>query len=126
MAEFIKVETVQPDSESIPGLSVRWVLSKQTVGSVKLTSGKSTMEPGVKGRAHFHRKVEAVMYILRGRVKVTIGPDREEHIVEPGCFCFYRMGEIHGLENVGTETAEWIYCYAGAPDIKEADTVFVD
>ena len=126
MAEFIRAETVQPDPEALPGLNVQWVLSKHTVGSVKLTSGRTTMRPGVKGRLHYHTNAEAVMYILKGRVKIIIGPDREEHIVEPGCFCFYRMGEIHGQENVGDETAEWIFCYAGAPDIKEADTVFVD
>ncbi|MBI3967421.1 MAG: cupin domain-containing protein [Chloroflexi bacterium] len=126
MAEFIRAESVAPDADAIPGLSVQWVLNKHTVGTQKLTSGRTTMAPGVRSRLHYHSNAEAVMFILKGRVKIIIGEQREEHVVEPGCFCFYRMGEIHGQENVGDETAEWIFCYAGAPDVKEADTVFVE
>lgn len=126
MAEFFQVDSVQPDSSSIAGLNVRWVLSGATVGSTKLTAGKSSAGPGVRGKPHYHNNAEAMMFILKGRVKVIIGPHREEHIVEPGTFCFYRQGEIHGLENVGNDTAEWVFCYAGAANIKEADTVFVE
>lgn len=68
--------------------------------------------PGVGAPTHVHTH-ESLVYVVKGRVKTTIGD--EEYILSPGDVCRHPAGVPHGVEAL--EDAVTIEVKAPAPDI---------
>jgi uncharacterized RmlC-like cupin family protein len=127
MAVVIPRRQVPPDLEYEKGLAIQFGVSDATCGSTELTMGFTVVPPGVRNPAHHHPNAEAGMYILKGRLRVYIGEDREETEVEEGTFIFVSKGEIHGLENLSkTEPAMLVFAYGNVPNKEASGTTFVE
>ncbi len=103
-----------------------WSESVETPG---FTMSFVVIPPGAKNQRHYHIHCDAGMHILKGRLKVLLGPDYElkEGIAEEGDFVFIPKGTIHGLINLSdTEPAEMVSCYGGVGHKNEAGTVSVE
>jgi uncharacterized RmlC-like cupin family protein len=127
MAVVIPRHQVPPDLEYEKGLAIQFGINDATCGSTELTMGFTVVPPGVRNPAHYHPKAEAGMYILKGKLKVYIGEDREVTEVEEGTFLFVPKGEIHGLENASkTEPAMLVFAYGNVPNKEASGTTFVE
>ena len=85
--------------------------------------------PGGRNQRHYHVETDAGMHILKGRLKMFLGPDHEmrEVVAEEGDFVFAPRGEIHGLMNLSnTEPAELVATYNSVGTLEEAQTVFLE
>jgi uncharacterized RmlC-like cupin family protein len=83
---------------------------------------------GAKNQRHYHINCDAGMHVLKGRLKMTFGPDREmeEVIAEEGDFFFVPAGIIHGLENLSTtEPAEIVADKNNVSTESEEGSIFI-
>src|SRR5207253_720661 len=55
---------------------------------------------------HVHSREDECLYVLEGRLLVTVGD--EERQVEAGGFIFMPRGEVHGWRNPGPEAARFL------------------
>ena len=55
---------------------------------------------------HKHNKIFHLQYILKGKMKVTIG--QEEHVVEAGDVIYIPSRVVHEYINIGDEPVEFI------------------
>lgn len=126
--KIINAEMVPEDTEYERGFSIRFAVNDKTCGAQKITTGRTFLEPGGRNEAHYHVNSEAVMYIIRGKIRITagVGEEKTEYIVGPGNFIYVPRMEVHGIVNYSdTESAEWIFMYGGVPNEEVAGTVFV-
>ncbi len=130
MAKIIKRETLTPDMRYGPNnLRATYGIDSAIVDDPKMTMQYSVVPPKARNQRHYHVTCDAGMYILKGRLRMFLGPDhsQEEVTVEPGDFVFIPQGEIHGLENLSeTEPAELIATYGGAGSKEEAQVIFME
>jgi unsaturated pyranuronate lyase len=68
--------------------------------------------PGVGAPLHAHTH-ESIAYVVRGKVKSTVGSD--EFIMGPGDVCRHPTGVLHGLEAI--EESVVVEIKSPAPDI---------
>jgi quercetin dioxygenase-like cupin family protein len=67
--------------------------------------------PGARNQRHYHIYCDAGMHIIKGRLRIFIGPDHdmEETIAEAGDFIFVPAGIIRGFMNLSdTEDVELV------------------
>jgi uncharacterized RmlC-like cupin family protein len=129
MAKFLHIEQIPTDTVYEKGLAIDFGINDGTCGARRITMGHTIIPAGSRNMRHYHAHSEAGMYILRGRLKVLIGPDGavEEYEVGPDTFCYVPQGEIHGLINLSdTEEAELVFCYGGVPNKEASGTTFVE
>jgi unsaturated pyranuronate lyase len=69
--------------------------------------------PGVGAPLHAHTH-ESIAYVVRGKVKSTVGSD--EFIMGPGDVCRHPTGVLHGLEAI--EESVVVEIKSPAPDIR--------
>jgi len=127
MAVVLHYEGLESDFDYEKGLQIRFGVNDATCGSTELTMGYTVVPPGVRNPAHHHPCAEAGMFIISGQIKVYIGEEREETVVNPGTFLFVPKGEIHGLENMSqTEPATLVFAYGNVPNKEASGTTFVE
>lgn len=129
MATVVKRKDLKADLEYEPPLNIGFGLNTETCGDTVLTMGHTIIPPGGRNQRHYHKNTAAGMYIMKGRLRIFVGPDidLQEVDVEPGDFVYAPRGEIHGLMNLSdTEPAELIFTYSDARNKKEAGTVYVE
>jgi len=105
-------------------MDVRWLITRQSVGSTMTVVGRTTMPPGVKARhaLHKHPNAEEWELVLEGVGLKHVGD--ESFILRPGELCFIPRNVYHGLENASdTETLVSIWGYCGAGSLQEAGYV---
>jgi quercetin dioxygenase-like cupin family protein len=105
-------------------MDVRWLITRQSVGSTMTVVGRTTMPPGVKARhaLHKHPNAEEWELVLEGVGLKRVGD--ETFILRPGELCFIPRNVYHGLENASdTETLVSIWGYCGAGSLQEAGYV---
>ena len=80
-------------------MDVRWLITRQSVGSTMTVVGRTTMPPGVKARhaLHKHPNAEEWELVLEGVGLKHVGD--ESFILRPGELCFIPRNVYHGLEN---------------------------
>lgn len=128
MSQFAIVdsEKIGKDVTYEPPLVIAFGVDKHSVGSRTITMGRTIVPPAGRNPAHTHT-CEAAFFVRKGRLKLYIGEDRKEYIVEENQFVFVPPGVIHGLENLSTtDTAELIFTYGNCPSKDEAGTTFVE
>jgi uncharacterized RmlC-like cupin family protein len=128
-AKIIKFKDRMPDPNYEPPLLPGRGIWSESVENPNLTLSRVVIPPGARNQRHYHVNCDAGMYIVKGPLKMFIGPDheREEFVAETGDFLFAPKGAIHGLANPSeTEPAEIVTCYGGVGHQKEAGTVFIE
>lgn len=97
----------------LPGRQLRWVVTKVNTGAQHCTMCVIEIQPGQTVRpAHSHPNGEEVVYILQGSGRVMI-----EGVVEPvkaGCAVLFPQGQIHMLQNSGSERMK-VACFFAPP-----------
>lgn len=126
--EIINTETIPTDTEYEKGFGIRIGVNDKTCGAQKITAGRTFLAAGGRNEPHYHTNAEAVMYIIRGKIRVIegVGEEKTEYVVGPGNFIYVPPMEVHGIVNCSdSESAEWIFMYAGVPNKEAAGTEFV-
>lgn len=78
-------------------------LSRQNVGSAKLSMNVATVPPGGVAYAHIHVGFELMLYILQGRVRHAYGPGLRKIIDnQAGDFIYIEPGVPHEVYNLST------------------------
>lgn len=127
MATIIKTKDVETDTVYEPPLSIGFCIDKKTVENTPMTMGHTVIPPGGRNQRHYHVNTAAGMYIMKGRLRFFIGPDKQEVEAEAGDFLYSPRGEIHGLQNLSdTESAELIFTYPSAPSKDDAGTIYLE
>ena len=70
-----------------------------------------TVDPGCSIGDHPHNHETEFYYIIRG--EAVFNDDGKEIVVHPGDICATGYGQVHGLENRGTEPVELIALIVG-------------
>ncbi len=123
---IVDSEKVGKDVTYEPPLVIAFGVDKHSVGSRTITMGRTIVPPGGRNPAHYHT-CEAAFFVRKGRLRLYIGEQRQEFIVEENQFVFVPPGVIHGLENLSTtDTAELIFTYGNCPSKEDAGTTFVE
>ena len=129
-AKIIKPVGLTADTRYGPkSLRATYGIEDKTVENPKMTMQHSVIPPGDRNQRHYHINCDAGMYIIKGRLKIFLGPDHEmeEAIVEAGDFAFVPAGVIHGLMNLSdTEEAELVATYSGVKSKEEAGVVLME
>jgi quercetin dioxygenase-like cupin family protein len=123
---IVDSEKIGKDVTYEPPLVIAFGVDKHSVGSKTITMGRTIVPPGGRNPAHTHT-CEAAFFVRKGRLRLYIGEDRKEYVVEENQFVFVPPGVIHGLENLSTtDTAELIFTYGNCPSKDDAGTTFVE
>jgi quercetin dioxygenase-like cupin family protein len=117
------------ETESSPGLpergwvdmDVRWLVTKETVGSSKTVFGITFFEPGARHELHRHPNAEEVEYLVSGRGIAYVGDDSIE--LGAGEAVFVPQNEYHGFENNSDAVVVMAWYYAGAASLEDAGFV---
>lgn len=128
MSQFaiIDSERIDKDVTYEPPLVIAFGVDRLSVGAETITMGRTIVPPGGRNPAHYH-SCEAAFFIRKGRLKLFIGEERTEYIVEENQFVFIPPGVIHGLLNLSnTEPAEVLFTYGNCPSKDDAGTTFVE
>ena len=76
-------------------------MSRQNVGSTRLSMNVATVPPGGVAYAHIHVGFELMLYILQGRVRHAYGPGLRKSIDnEAGDFIYIEPGVPHEVYNL--------------------------
>ena len=117
------------ETESSPGIpergwvdmDVRWLVTKDTVGSTKTVFGVTFFPPGAKHDIHRHPNAEEVEYLMSGSGIAYVGDDAVE--LGPGEAVFVPQNEYHGFENTSDGEVVMAWYYAGAASLDDAGFV---
>jgi quercetin dioxygenase-like cupin family protein len=120
----INVEQVKPDEaltadQGWVDMVVKWVATKDTVGSERSVFGITTMPPGSRHDVHRHPHAEEVVYLTSGEGVYQIGDTPVR--MRAGDVVLAKVGQWHAFWNTSdTETAVLIWLYGGASSLEEA------
>ena len=129
-AKIIKPVGLTADTRYGPkSLRATYGIEDKTVENPKMTMQHSVIPPGDRNQRHYHINCDAGMYIIKGRLKIFLGPDHEmeETIAEAGDFIFAPAGVIHGFMNLSdTENAELVATKNSVSEDSQEGTIFVE
>jgi quercetin dioxygenase-like cupin family protein len=90
--------------------SLNW-LASQEIGNVEgLTVGRVLIKKGQSNPRHRHPGCEEVLYLLRGRLRHTVGD--QTVLLEPGDTLSIGAGVPHNAASIGEEDADMIVAYS--------------
>ncbi len=81
----------------------------------RLSIRRLLLAPSAVREPHWHANGNELGYCLRGQVLVTIAGNhsrRDTFTISPGEMFFIPSGEMHHIENIGTEEAEFILAFS--------------
>jgi quercetin dioxygenase-like cupin family protein len=93
-----------------PWGSLNWLASAALGNAEGVTVGHVVIHPGEANPRHHHTTCEEVLYLLRGRLRHSMG--EETVILEAGDTLTVPAHVAHGAVNVGDEDAEMIVAYS--------------
>src|SRR3954453_10037623 len=106
-------------------MDVRWLLTKDTVGSEHSVFGITVFPPGAKHDIHRHPNAEEWEYLVSGHGIARVGDADVE--LGAGEVVFVPKNDYQGLENTGAAPAFMVWGYAGPASLDEAGYVrYVD
>ena len=118
---------VVTDTAYEKGLAINFVINQQVCGSKRIAMGRTIIPPHTANERHVHLSAEAAMYIIRGTMRLFLGPEAKMVKCPPGTFVFAPEGVIHGIANASrTEEVELVFAYGGVPNKEAAQIVFID
>jgi oxalate decarboxylase/phosphoglucose isomerase-like protein (cupin superfamily) len=100
-------------------MDVRWIVTRDTVGSEDSVFGLTYFPPGSRHEIHRHENAEEVEYLVAGEGVARVGDD--DVAMGAGDTVFVPRNDYHGFRNTSeTETAVMVWYYAGASSLEEA------
>ena len=84
------------------GSEIRPLMDRTTSAIEQCSLAEELLPPGYAVGRHFHCETEEIYYILNGTGRMTIGAEIQE--VTAGDCIFIPRGEVHTIENTGSET----------------------
>ncbi|HEX5582389.1 cupin domain-containing protein [Gaiella sp.] len=102
-------------------MDVRWLVTKDSVGSTKTVFGVTYFPPGAKHELHRHPNAEEVEYLVSGSGIAWVGDDAVE--LGPGEAVFVPQNAYHGFENTSDSEVVMAWYYAGAASLEDAGFV---
>jgi oxalate decarboxylase/phosphoglucose isomerase-like protein (cupin superfamily) len=99
-------------------MDVRWLFTRDTVGTEHSVFGITVFPPGAKHDIHRHPNAEEWEYLVSGHGIARVGDADVE--LGPGEVVFVPRNDYHGFENTGDEPVFMLWGYAGAASLDEA------
>jgi len=93
-----------------PWGSLTWLAGSSVGNASGLTLGRVVIRRGQSNPRHSHPNCEEALYLLRGRLRHTIGD--ETVILEPGDTIVLDAGVPHDAASIGDEDADMIVAYS--------------
>ena len=119
--EVVNIKRVTPFT-TMDGSEIRELLAHRNSKIEKQSLAEARLPINGRTQPHYHKETEEIYYILVGQARMTIGGQQEE--VGPGDAIAIPPGEVHTIENIGTEELKFLCCCA--PGYEHEDTVLVD
>lgn len=97
--------------------SLCWLASKKVGNAAGITVGRVIIKSGQSNPRHSHSGAEEVLYLLRGRLRHTVGDG--EVVMEAGDTLVLGPDIFHNATSIGDEDADMIVAYpTGVRDFK--------
>ena len=127
-SKLVRGEEIKWELGQEPRLKVKRAVSAKTVDSPRLEMKRAFIPPGARNQRHYHVNCDAVMFVLKGRLKFFIGPDHEmeEVIAQEGDYVFVPAGAIHGLVNLSDTEPVELLATKNVSLEEEEGTIFVE
>ncbi|MBV9261267.1 MAG: cupin domain-containing protein [Pseudolabrys sp.] len=91
--------------------------SKETVGAEKICMNVMPMPPGARAKAHYHKGIETIAYMLEGSCAVYYGDDLERRLeVETGDHVFCPADVPHAPANESGKPCTWLVVHSSGSD----------
>jgi quercetin dioxygenase-like cupin family protein len=90
--------------------SLTWLAGQKLGNAEGLTLGRVVIKRGKSNPRHSHPNCEEALYLLKGRLRHTIG--EESVILEPGDTIVVAAGIPHNATSLGEEDADMIVAYS--------------
>jgi quercetin dioxygenase-like cupin family protein len=110
------IRTYRPAGEAAENLiteewgTLDWLANEKLTGVSGVTLGRVVIRRGQENPRHCHRTCEEVLYLLRGRLRHSIGDDVVE--LSAGDTISIPAGVFHNAVNIGDEDADMIVAYS--------------
>jgi uncharacterized RmlC-like cupin family protein len=99
------------------GLTYRSGASAETVGAEHICMNVLPMPDGARAKAHYHRNIETISYLLEGRCTVHYGERLESHCeVRAGDQVFIPADVPHAPYNRSGAPCTWIVVHSSGSD----------
>ena len=92
--------------------SLLWIVNEQKGNSKTMTFGRVIIKKGLSNPRHGHNNCEEILYLLKGRLRHTIG--NKEVFMDPGDTIIMPAGVMHNAYSIGDEDADMIVVYSSA------------
>jgi quercetin dioxygenase-like cupin family protein len=117
----IPVDQVNTEETGWDNMVVKWIVTRDTVGSDSHVVGLTVFPPGARHHHHRHPNAEEAQYLIKGSGIARLGDvDIEQG---PGDTVFVPRNEVHGFWNNTDEETVMIWTYGGAASLEEAGFV---
>ena len=91
--------------------------SAETVGAEKICMNVMPMPAGAVARAHYHKNIETIAYMLEGECAVYYGDHLEKRVdVRQGEQCFCAANIPHAPRNESGKLCTWIVVHSSGSD----------
>jgi uncharacterized RmlC-like cupin family protein len=91
--------------------------SAETVGAQKICMNVMPMPPGAVAKAHYHKDIETIAYMLQGECAVYYGKHLEKRVsVQQGEQCFCAANIPHAPRNESGKPCTWIVVHSSGSD----------
>ena len=99
------------------GLTYGAGASAETVGAQKVCMNVLPMPPGAVAKAHYHKGIETIAYMLEGECTVYYGDDLEKRVlVREGEQSFVAADMPHAPRNESAKPCTWIVVHSSGSD----------
>ena len=99
------------------GLTYGAGASAETVGAKKVCMNVLPMPPGAVAKAHYHKSIETIAYMLEGECVVYYGDDLEKRVlVRQGEQSFVAVDVPHAPRNESGKPCTWIVVHSSGSD----------
>ena len=91
--------------------------SKETVGAEKICMNVLPMPDGARAKAHYHKDIETIAYLLEGECAVYYGDDLERRmLVRAGDHAFMPADVPHAPCNESGKPCTWLVVHSSGSD----------
>ncbi|WP_072385130.1 cupin domain-containing protein [Hyphomicrobium sp. CS1BSMeth3] len=91
--------------------------SAETVGTSKICMNVMPMPPGASAKAHYHKSIETIAYMLEGECVVYYGAGLKKSVlINQGEQCFVPADLPHAPSNESGKPCTWIVVHSSASD----------
>ncbi len=114
-----RVAVVKPGQTYVgkQGITYGAGASAETVGAEKICMNVMPMPPGARAKAHYHKNIETIAYLLDGECAVYYGDQLERRIVvQAGDHVFCPADVPHAPSNESGAPCTWLVVHSSGSD----------